>query len=173
MSENEKRLTGRIVNKHDVEANWLKATNFVPLLGELIVYDADENCDHERIKIGDGKTNVNNLPFYKHQQVMMSETPPEDTNILWVDTTDTAPDFEQITVDTSLSQSGQAADAKITGEKIDGIVNEVEILSEDVDTLSSNLSALTGEVSSLYKVFIGKTIPVNPGNGAIWIDTNE
>lgn len=53
----------RIVNKHDIEANWLKATNFTPKQGELIVYDIDENCDYERIKIGDGVQNVNTLPF--------------------------------------------------------------------------------------------------------------
>ena len=59
----ETRLSGRIVNKHDTEANWKKATNFVPMIGELIVYDADEVYGYERTKIGDGKTNVNDLPF--------------------------------------------------------------------------------------------------------------
>ena len=53
----------RIVNKHDTEANWLKATGFTPKPGELIVYDIDENYDYERIKIGDGYKNVNTLPF--------------------------------------------------------------------------------------------------------------
>jgi hypothetical protein len=32
-------------------------------LGELIVYDADENHSVQRIKIGDGVSNVNALPF--------------------------------------------------------------------------------------------------------------
>lgn len=61
MSEN--RLIGRIVNKHDVQANWEKATNFTPMLGEIIVYDVDENFAYERFKIGDGQQNVNALPF--------------------------------------------------------------------------------------------------------------
>ena len=61
MSEN--RLHGRIVNKHDVEANWLKATNFTPMLGEIIIYDVDETHDLPRIKVGDGKTLVSSLPF--------------------------------------------------------------------------------------------------------------
>lgn len=60
----EKRLIGRIVNKHDIEANWLKATNFVPMKGEIIVYDIDDVYDYERVKIGDGAKNVNSLPFY-------------------------------------------------------------------------------------------------------------
>ena len=54
----------RIVNKHDTEDNWLKATGFTPKQGELIVYDIDSNYSYERIKIGDGVQNVNALPFY-------------------------------------------------------------------------------------------------------------
>ena len=53
----------RIVNKHDTEENWLKATGFTPMKGELIVYDVDENYNYERIKIGDGAKNVNDLKF--------------------------------------------------------------------------------------------------------------
>lgn len=59
----EKTLKTRIIHKHDVESNWSKATRFVPKQGELIVYDKDSNYDYERVKIGDGATNVNNLPF--------------------------------------------------------------------------------------------------------------
>lgn len=53
----------RIVNKHDTEVNWLKATGFTPMAGEIIVYDIDENYSYERIKIGDGVQNVNTLSF--------------------------------------------------------------------------------------------------------------
>lgn len=42
-----KQLQTRVVNKHDLEANWLKATNFVPLKGELIVYDIEVGVDDE------------------------------------------------------------------------------------------------------------------------------
>lgn len=59
----EKTFPSRFVCKHDTEENWLKATNFSPKRGEIIVYDIDVNYDYERIKIGDGETNVNNLPF--------------------------------------------------------------------------------------------------------------
>ena len=59
----EKTINGRIVNKHDIEANWLKAVNFVPKQGEIIIYDIDENYTYERFKIGDGTHNVNELPF--------------------------------------------------------------------------------------------------------------
>ncbi len=53
----------RIVHKHDTEANWLKAMNFIPKQGELIIYDIDDTYNYERMKIGDGITNVNDLPF--------------------------------------------------------------------------------------------------------------
>lgn len=53
-----KTFQGRIVQKHDTKANWNKATNFVPLKGEIIIYD-----DLNKIKIGDGTTTVVNLPY--------------------------------------------------------------------------------------------------------------
>lgn len=85
----EKHLKTRIIHKHDLEVNWLKATTFVPLKGELIIYDIEvaENGNtltvsdgnggqvaalpngrtspytYERFKIGDGKTLVSALPF--------------------------------------------------------------------------------------------------------------
>lgn len=60
----EKNIASRIVHKHDTAENWSKATGFIPKLGELIVYDKDDNYSYERLKIGDGATVVNNLPFY-------------------------------------------------------------------------------------------------------------
>lgn len=60
---NEKNLKVRISNKHDIEANWLKATNFIPKAGELIIYDPDENFAYARFKFGDGVTLINDLPF--------------------------------------------------------------------------------------------------------------
>lgn len=53
-----KTFQGRIVQKHDTKANWDKATNFVPLKGEIIIYD-----DLNKIKIGDGSTKINDLKF--------------------------------------------------------------------------------------------------------------
>ena len=73
-----KEMNTRVINKHDYEVNWVKATNFIPKRGELIIYDAEfddlgntvalpagrtEPIFYARYKIGDGVTNVNNLPF--------------------------------------------------------------------------------------------------------------
>lgn len=82
-----KNIKVRIQNKHDLEFNWLQAT-FVPLQGELIIYDIEVDANghvltkpvngvnvpllpanrtvpytYERFKIGDGITSINNLPF--------------------------------------------------------------------------------------------------------------
>ena len=51
-------MNTRIVQKHDTSENWAKAVNFAPLEGEIIVY-----TDLNRLKVGDGETNVNDLPF--------------------------------------------------------------------------------------------------------------
>ena len=54
-----KTFQGRIIQKHDTQANWEKATNFIPLKGEIILYD-----DLNEIKIGDGITKINDLDFF-------------------------------------------------------------------------------------------------------------
>lgn len=59
----------RIQLKSDTEANWNKvgpqngSTGFVPLLGELIIYQPDDTHPYSRLKVGDGNTNVVILPF--------------------------------------------------------------------------------------------------------------
>lgn len=66
-----KSIKTRIQSKHAYEYHWKQATNFIPLAGEIIIYDADINAAGDakgthtvpRIKIGDGITLVNNLPF--------------------------------------------------------------------------------------------------------------
>lgn len=54
-----KILKARVQNKCDTAANWKLATNFKPLKGEIILY-----TDTKQMKVGDGNTLVNNLPFY-------------------------------------------------------------------------------------------------------------
>jgi len=57
----------RIQIKHDLEENWQKAVNFIPLAGEFIIYDGTiedgKYVKMPKIKIGDGKTKINDLPF--------------------------------------------------------------------------------------------------------------
>ena len=57
----------QITLKHDIAANWAKAVNFIPKFDELILYDGViENgiyIELPRLKLGDGKTKLNDLPF--------------------------------------------------------------------------------------------------------------
>ena len=59
----DKKFNARIQHKIDIQENWEKAINFIPLKGEWIFYDKDANNTNIRLKIGDGKTTVNDLPF--------------------------------------------------------------------------------------------------------------
>ena len=63
----EKNLTTRIKHKTDTSANWAKAVNFIPLKGEIIIYS-----DTYQIKVGDGVTKVNDLPFYTVERIDLS-----------------------------------------------------------------------------------------------------
>ena len=69
-----KTIKTRIIQKHAVEADWLKATNFIPLKGELIIYDADATYTYPRFKVGDGVTLVNDLPFSNDKKINLPET---------------------------------------------------------------------------------------------------
>ena len=80
----QKKVKTRIQQKHDIEVNWNTASNagFVPLKGEIIIYDSEYDADlcqyktkptyrnyyicYERFKIGDGVSNVGALPFQPH-----------------------------------------------------------------------------------------------------------
>ena len=78
----EKNVNARIIHKHDLEVNWLKATNFIPKQGELIIYDIEIDANgntlelptgrtepyaYTRFKIGNGVANINYLPFTNTQ----------------------------------------------------------------------------------------------------------
>lgn len=76
----EKQFNGRIIQKHDSEANWEKATNFIPKTGEIIIYDTDETHHYCRIKIGDGSTLINNLPFSTEEEIESYAAPISHTN---------------------------------------------------------------------------------------------
>lgn len=79
-----KNINTRIILKHDTEANWNKAINFIPNKGEVIIYDIDENFNYERVKIGDGVNNAIQLPFvndnYLAKDNAIEYTPADDYN---------------------------------------------------------------------------------------------
>ena len=57
---------GRIQSKRDTCENWDNAIGFIPLNGEIIIYTDYQTVDGKRvpaIKVGDGGTPVQDLPF--------------------------------------------------------------------------------------------------------------
>ena len=57
------KIYTRSQQKYDTEEHWKLAAGFVPLAGEVIVYAPDETHKNPRMKIGNGKDNVNELLF--------------------------------------------------------------------------------------------------------------
>ena len=76
---NTKSIKTRIQNKHAVEADWIQAKNFIPLEGEIIIYDPDEKHTLPRIKVGDGKSKVNELDFITDNLLPMTLDPKDNS----------------------------------------------------------------------------------------------
>ena len=55
-----KQINTRIINKHDTQANWAKATGFIPEKGEILVVD---DLTPPGIMVGDGATPASELPM--------------------------------------------------------------------------------------------------------------
>ena len=64
-----KLLKTRMQQKIDTSQNWAKATNFVPLKGEICIYS-----DLHRMKVGDGTTKINDLDFENPVDAELSTT---------------------------------------------------------------------------------------------------
>ena len=121
----EKTIKSRIIHKHAVESDWLKATNFIPLQGEIIVYDIDKNHDYERMKIGDGETVVSSLPF-------INETLDSSLSDLVGDT----PVAEQIeaavTPITNITYQDSNGDINIDRNHTDYMNSQLKITGDDI-----------------------------------------
>lgn len=63
MANENKNFKARLIQKHETEQGWQLQKDFIPLPGEFAIYDIDEMNMAPRIKIGDGITTIENLPF--------------------------------------------------------------------------------------------------------------
>lgn len=161
----EKKIYGRAVQKHDIEANWLKATNFIPMQGEIIVYDKDSTHPYERLKIGDGVQNVNALPFVDDNKVDKISGKGLSTN----DYT-TAEKNKLAGIADGANKT--IVDSELSASSTNPVQNKV------VNTAISNLSALVGDtkvseqIASAQLVYVGPTQPTD-SNIKVWINTSE
>ena len=91
-------IKSRIQLKNDTEQNWGRAKNFVPLRGEVIIYLADDTHPFSRLKVGDGTTNVNNLPFINSSNTPQSDVVEVDITDNWNQRTDYIPSKGKIII---------------------------------------------------------------------------
>ena len=66
-SENKReiRVTAELITTHDTPDNWAQESvkDFVPAQGRFIVYDETDESKPSRVKIGNGKSSIADLPF--------------------------------------------------------------------------------------------------------------
>ena len=141
----EKNINTRIVNKHDIEANWIEASNFVPLKGEAIIYDADSTHSYIRVKIGDGSTLVTQLPFIAEPQLR------ETIMLSASDWTGTTSPYSQI-----VSVSGVMSNSKIDLQPTAAQLAELQAMGVALMTENDNgvitVYALNNKPTSDYTI---------------------
>jgi len=170
----EKRIYGRAVQKHDVEKNWIKATNFIPMAGEVIVYDRDDNVtdeslrgtySYERFKIGDGVTLVNQLPFADANKVDKVAGKGLSTNDY---TTAEKTKLSGIEAGANKTIVDNAMSSTSTNPVQNKIVNAaISAVSDLVGGV-----AVSEQIEAAQIVYVGPTRPTDP-NIKVWINTAE
>jgi hypothetical protein len=165
-----KHIKTRIVNKHALEAEWVSSADFVPLKGELIVYDAEVDAagntlelpegrtvpyTYERVKLGDGFTPINRLPFISGSIYIGSGDMPDGYDIQ-ID-----PDGEITEIINGKSAYEYAREGGYTGTEaeftqllgniatIDGRINSHNSNASAHSDIRSSLSSLSAEITSL------------------------
>ena len=145
----ERNIKSRIVLKHDIESNWKQATGFTPLNGEIVIYDPDATHSYSRVKIGNGKDNVNTLPFIDSNKADASNLTAH--------------------VNSKSNPHGVTAaqvGAPTTAEFIDlsGLVGDKKV--------SVQIEEAIGEATADdFGVYVQASEPTNAVAGDIWIDT--
>lgn len=115
----EQEVKSRISMKHDTESNWADST-LIPKAGEIIFYDPDDNYNYTRMKIGDGSSLAESLPFFEEgmKQNLLNMMHPVGS--LYLSVTNVSPavlfggTWEQIE-DTFLLAAGDTYSAGTTG----------------------------------------------------------
>lgn len=125
----EKHLKVRIQHKHDTEERWLATTDFIPKQGEIIVYDIDETHSYARFKIGDGVTEIKQLPFATDTTLAISG--------MAADAKLTGDELKKrITINLENSEEGEAN--LIDADTLGGISADDYALKEDLENFSSS-----------------------------------
>ena len=162
----------RIVNKHDTEANWLKATGFIPKKGELIVYDKDSTHTYERFKIGDGSTVASSLPFADDTKVDKVDGKGLSTNDYTTSEKNKlagiATGANKTVVDTEMSSSSTNP---VQNKVVNAAIGAVSALVGDAKVSEQISNALDEATADDFGIYVQSSEPANAVVGDIWIDT--
>ena len=139
MADN-KVLKTRIQMKNDTSENWAKATTFVPLKGELIVYN-DNDGNAPRMKVGDGVTLLSELPFITSSGgsfLFQPEEPEEaEEGTIWIDTDEESNTINYVSFDSQIRDETSKSQArKNIGAAFDEITTIMSI--EEYDSLDND-----------------------------------
>ena len=144
----EKVIKTRTQQKHDIEANWNKATNFIPKAGEIIIYDPDATYAVARQKVGDGKTKVSELPFIGPT---IGGATSEDSHLLGI----------VYTTEASIGSSPLVGAEYACTDLID----EADLDTPLQTKINSALTQTTADERYFQKTEAASTIPTNIQNG--------
>lgn len=123
----QKIINTRISQRHDSEFNWNSIPSFVPLNGEMIIYDADEKYSYPRIKFGDGINFLKDLPFVVDVEAIYKK----------IDSV-SLPDIE-------------SSDDVLV--KLLQLNNKIETLTDIINTLTARIDSLIPSVGEVYISF--------------------
>lgn len=151
------QYNARITQKHGTEAEWNAAADFVPLQGEIIIYD-----DLNKIKIGDGITTVVNLPF-NSDNIYIQDTEPEnvDTGSIWIDTSEDQTEEDELPTTFVLYSEQNLSEQQKEQVRTNIGLSELAIKDTVEKTdLSAEMQALLEEAAS--KTYVDEAIGAIP-----------
>lgn len=155
----EKRIIGRAIQKHDIEAHWNLATNFVPMAGEIIIYDKDSTHNYVRVKVGDGETVVTALPF-------VDDTKVDKVSGKGLSTNDYTTTEKNKLAGIATGANKTTVDSALSSTSTNPVQNKV------INTAISNLNTLVGDtsVSAQIETAIADKVDKVSGKG---LSTND
>ena len=152
-------LKARIINKHDTEANWILATGFTPLEGEIIVYDVDSNHAYPRFKVGNGQDNINDLPFSDEHYVLDAELGGYVT-VASTQTITGAKTFSQnVNVPLTPTANAHASSKQYVDTTVTSSVNAVRTqLEKEIDLVDNSITDLQSSITQVSVQVNGETV---------------
>ena len=129
-----KTFNTRIQSLHDNEVNW-QGKDFTPLEGEIVVYNSDETHVSPRLKIGDGVSLIDSLPFAIDYNETIIGLSVDGTTVTYIKGDGSVHSFETQDTDTTYSlatdeNTGLTKLYATVGNNTDGTMTQKAIKTE-------------------------------------------